>query len=143
MRSIDPKTRGIPCDPMAANAAKLFGTRVAETILVAVMCDRSKTGHMIASDPITPSFDSCAVGAVHIWVDGEQIPVRHFGVILELPEWRAIAEKLRGRDVRFLVEPGFRFEGMAGEQATLFVTDPSGNALEFKAFADDGMVFAT
>jgi len=78
----------------------------------------------------------------HNCVDGEQIPVRHFGVILSLPEWRAIAEKLREADMKFLVEPGVRFEGGPGEQATLFVTDPSGNALEFKAFADDGMVFA-
>jgi uncharacterized protein len=79
----------------------------------------------------------------HNSVDGAQIPVRHFGVILDLPGWRAIAEKLRGGKVKFLVEPGVRFEGLAGEQATLFVTDPSGNALEFKAFANDGMVFAT
>jgi len=78
----------------------------------------------------------------HNSVDGEEIPVRHFGVILEMPQWRAIAEKLRGSGVKFLVQPGVRFEGRPGEQATLFVTDPSGNALEFKAFADDGMVFA-
>ncbi|MBV9572191.1 MAG: VOC family protein [Alphaproteobacteria bacterium] len=75
-------------------------------------------------------------------VDGKDIPVRHFGVILEMPEWRVLAAGLKkaGRD--FLVEPGVRFEGLPGEQATLFIRDPSGNALEFKAFADETMVFA-
>ena len=75
-------------------------------------------------------------------VDGEEVPVRHFGVILAMPEWRDLAGKLQAADVKFLIEPGVRFEGLAGEQATLFIRDPSGNALEFKAFADDAMVFA-
>jgi extradiol dioxygenase family protein len=78
----------------------------------------------------------------HNWVDGEPVPVRHFGVILSLPEWRAIAGKLRESGVRFLIEPTVRFPGQRGEQATMFFTDPSGNALELKAFADDAMVFA-
>jgi hypothetical protein len=68
--------------------------------------------------------------------------VRHFGVILDMPEWRGLAGKLRAAGVEFLIEPGIRFEGEPGEQATLFVRDPSGNALEFKAFADDAMVFS-
>ena len=75
-------------------------------------------------------------------VDGDAVPVRHFGVILSHPAWRQLAEKLRAADVKFLIEPHTRFAGGPGEQATLFVTDPSGNALEFKAFADDAMVFA-
>ena len=75
-------------------------------------------------------------------VDGEDVPVRHFGVILEMPEWRDLAGRLRAAGTDFLIEPGVRFEGQPGEQATLFVRDPSGNALEFKAFADDSMVFA-
>jgi len=75
-------------------------------------------------------------------VDGEQVPVRHFGAILTLPEWEAIAEKLKAAGTRFIIEPQIRFKGQAGEQATLFFLDPSGNALEFKAFADDAMVFA-
>src|SRR3954470_3691172 len=65
-------------------------------------------------------------------VDGEDVPVRHFGVILEMPEWRDLAGRLAGAGVKFLIEPGVRFEGQPGEQATLFVRDPSGNALEFK-----------
>jgi extradiol dioxygenase family protein len=75
-------------------------------------------------------------------VDGDQVPVRHFGVVLTLGKWREIADRLRNSNVQFLIEPHIRFQGEAGEQATLFVLDPSGNALEFKAFANDAMVFA-
>jgi hypothetical protein len=75
-------------------------------------------------------------------VDGKDVPVRHFGVILEMPEWRDLADRLRAAGVEFLIEPGVRFEGQPGEQATFFVRDPSGNALELKAFGDDTMVFA-
>lgn len=75
-------------------------------------------------------------------VDGEAVPVRHFGVILTLPDWQALAERLKAASVRFIIEPQIRFKGQPGEQATMFFLDPSGNALEFKAFADDAMVFA-
>jgi extradiol dioxygenase family protein len=75
-------------------------------------------------------------------VDGEDVPVRHFGVILTLPEWEALAERLKAAGTRFVIEPQVRFKGLPGEQATMFFLDPSGNALEFKAFADDAMVFA-
>ena len=75
-------------------------------------------------------------------VDGEDVPVRHFGVILTLPDWEALAERLKAAGVRFVIEPQIRFKGQPGEQATMFLLDPSGNALEFKAFADDAMVFA-
>ena len=75
-------------------------------------------------------------------VDGETVPVRHFGVILTLPAWRALAARLTAAGVRFLIRPQTRFAGQGGEQSTMFVTDPSGNALEFKAFADDAQVFA-
>lgn len=75
-------------------------------------------------------------------VDGEDVPVRHFGLILEVADWRAIAQRLSAAGADFLIEPQVRFAGLAGEQHTLFVRDPSGNALEFKAFADDAMVFA-
>ena len=76
-------------------------------------------------------------------VDGEAVPVRHFGVIMTLPAWEALAERLRAAGVKFIIEPQIRFKGLPGEQATMFFLDPSGNALEFKAFADDSMVFAT
>lgn len=74
-------------------------------------------------------------------VDGEAVPVRHFGVILDLPEWHDLAGKLKQKGVVFLIEPTVRFQSQPGEQATMFFEDPSGNALEFKAFADDVMVF--
>jgi extradiol dioxygenase family protein len=74
-------------------------------------------------------------------VDGEDVPVRHFGVILTLPEWDALAEKLKAAGIKFVIEPQVRFKGQPGEQATMFFLDPSGNALEFKAFARDEMVF--
>jgi len=75
-------------------------------------------------------------------VDGHGVPVRHFGVILDLPAWEALAERLKAAGVKFVIEPYVRFKGQVGEQATMFFLDPSGNALEFKAFADDAMVFA-
>ena len=77
-------------------------------------------------------------------VDGESVPVPHFGVVLELEQWRALSERLRGHGVRFVIEPQTRFAGEAGEQATFFLLDPSGNALEFKAFRDiDRQLFET
>ncbi len=75
-------------------------------------------------------------------VDGEDVPVRHFGVILSLPEWEVLAERLEAAGTKFIIPPQVRFKGQAGEQATMFFLDPSGNALEFKAFAEDSMVFA-
>lgn len=77
-------------------------------------------------------------------VDGHDVPVPHFGVVLEMPDWCALSERLRAAGVAFVVEPHVRFAGQPGEQATLFLLDPSGNALEFKAFADIGaQLFAT
>lgn len=76
-------------------------------------------------------------------VDGEQVPASHFGAILDMPQWKALAEKLTALDIDFLIQPQIRFEGEVGEQATMFFKDPSGNALEFKAFADKSQIFAT
>ena len=75
-------------------------------------------------------------------VDGDAVPVRHFGVVLSMPEWEALAARLRAGGVRFVIEPHVRFQGQVGEQATMFFMDPSGNALEFKAFADPSQLFA-
>ena len=75
-------------------------------------------------------------------VDGDAVPVRHFGVILGVEEWRALADKLLAAGTRFIVEPHVRFRGEVGEQSTMFFLDPSGNALEFKAFADPSRIFA-
>ena len=75
-------------------------------------------------------------------VDGEHVPVPHFGVVLDMAAWEALADRLREAGASFLIEPTVRFRGQVGEQATLFVRDPSGNALEFKAFADPARIFA-
>jgi extradiol dioxygenase family protein len=75
-------------------------------------------------------------------VDGHEVPVRHFGAILPMAEWEALADRLRRPHTRFVIEPHVRFKGEAGEQATMFFLDPSGNALEFKAFGDLAQVFA-
>jgi len=76
-------------------------------------------------------------------VDGDQVPVPHFGVILTPEDFHALAKRLQAHQVDFVVEPHMRFAGEIGEQHTMFFLDPSGNALEFKAFADDSQVFAT
>ena len=75
-------------------------------------------------------------------VDGDHVPVPHFGLLLTPDAWRQLADRLRAAGVTFVIEPHTRFAGEPGEQSTMFVLDPSGNALEFKAFADDSMVFA-
>ncbi|MCA9599931.1 MAG: VOC family protein [Myxococcales bacterium] len=74
-------------------------------------------------------------------VENHKVPARHFGVILDFPEWEALADKLKNAGVRFLIEPHVRFPGQVGEQATLFFQDPSGNAIEIKAFRDQDQVF--
>jgi extradiol dioxygenase family protein len=76
-------------------------------------------------------------------VDDHDVPIPHFGVVLTMPEWHALADRLRAAGVAFVVEPHVRFAGLAGEQATLFIADPSGNVLEFKGFRDLGQLFAT
>jgi extradiol dioxygenase family protein len=76
-------------------------------------------------------------------VDGHDVPVPHFGVVLTMADWQALADRLTAAGVRFGIAPHIRFKGQVGEQATMFFTDPSGNALEFKAFADDAMIFAS
>ncbi|NRA51437.1 MAG: VOC family protein [Phaeodactylibacter sp.] len=76
-------------------------------------------------------------------VDGKSVPVRHFGVILEMKDWEALAAKLKAAGTDFVIEPYIRFKGAPGEQATMFFLDPSGNALEFKAFGDKSKIFAT
>ena len=75
-------------------------------------------------------------------VDGESVPVPHFGVVLSMDDWQALADRLTDAGLQFVIEPTIRFKGQPGEQATMFFRDPSGNALEFKAFADDAMIFA-
>jgi uncharacterized protein len=81
-------------------------------------------------------------GAHHNEVDGHDVPVPHFGVVLEWDTWHRLAERMRSGGVAFVIEPGIRFAGQVGEQATMFLYDPADNALEFKAFKDPARLFA-
>lgn len=76
-------------------------------------------------------------------VDGHDVPVPHFGIVLTVPDWQALAARVEAAGIAFGIAPHVRFKGQPGEQATMFFRDPSGNALEFKAFADDAQLFAT
>lgn len=76
-------------------------------------------------------------------VDGDQVPVKHFGAILKWDDWEALAEKIKQSSTIFLIEPKIRFVGKTGEQGTFFVEDPAGNALEFKSFKNEKMIFET
>ena len=99
-------------------------------------------GHQIVAHhtPTAKSLDKAAFDANS--VDGHDVPVPHFGVILTPEEWRGLAERVRVAGVTFVIEPHTRFAGQIGEQSTMFFRDPAGNALEFKAFADLSQLFA-
>ena len=75
-------------------------------------------------------------------VDGDHVPSRHFGIVLDMPDWQRLADSLQAAPIEFLVSPRIRFAGEIGEQATMFFLDPSGNALEFKSFTDPDRLFA-
>lgn len=79
----------------------------------------------------------------HNPVDGDNVPVPHFGLLMRPLDWRVLANRLQAADVDFIIEPQTRFAGEPGEQSTMFVLDPAGNALEFKAFIDESTIFAT
>jgi uncharacterized protein len=96
-------------------------------------------GHQIVAH-LKPS--SASTKAHHNPVDGHDVPVPHFGVVLPMDTWNSLAERLRQANISFIIEPYIRFKGESGEQATMFFLDPAGNALEFKAFADIGQLFA-
>ena len=111
----------------------------AEGRSAATWIDFDLFGHQIVAH-LDPAAKPVAVANP---VDGHDVPVPHFGVVLTMAEWAALAERLRAAGTRFGIEPHIRFVGQPGEQATMFFCDPSGNALEFKAFANDDMIFAT
>jgi extradiol dioxygenase family protein len=75
-------------------------------------------------------------------VDGEEVPVPHFGIVLPMEQWKVLARRLQDAKAEFVIEPTIRFEGQPGEQATMFFLDPAGNALEFKAMANPANLFA-
>ena len=99
-------------------------------------------GHQIVAHlaPARPAVPGA--GDHHNAVDGHDVPVPHFGVVLPWDSFHALATRLREHGLRFVIEPGVRFAGQVGEQATMFFRDPAGNALEFKAFRDMGQLFA-
>ncbi len=96
-------------------------------------------GHQIVAHLAPPR---AAGDAHHNKVDGHGVPVPHFGVVLAWADFEPFAQRLRAKGVQFVIEPYIRFAGQVGEQATMFFRDPSGNALEFKAFQDRGQLFA-
>jgi len=95
-------------------------------------------GHQVVAHLAPDEARKAATNAV----DGDQVPVRHFGVVLPMDDWHALADRLKAAGVAFVIEPHVRFKGQVGEQATMFFLDPSGNALEFKAFRDIASLFA-
>lgn len=95
-------------------------------------------GHQITAHLCSTISHDTSVNSV----DGKSVPVRHWGVILSMEEWQNLADKLTKQNIDFMIQPYLRFAGEVGEQATMFFLDPSGNALEFKAFSRDEMIFA-
>ena len=95
-------------------------------------------GHQIVTHLVPESAGICATNDV----DADHVPIPHFGTVLPMNEWRALADKLTAKGVKFIIEPKIRFAGEVGEQATMFFLDPSGNALEFKGFEDFSRIFA-
>ena len=95
-------------------------------------------GHQVVAH-LVDELDQVVTNAV----DGDDVPSSHFGVILEMEQWNQLADNLVKLGIEFIIEPHIRFKGEPGEQATMFFLDPCGNALEFKAFRSDDMIFAT
>lgn len=138
MSNIRPFHLAFPVDDLAAARAFYGGILgCAEGRSSDHWVDFNFFGHQLVAH-ISPDIKD----AHHNPVDGKSVPVPHFGVVLTMVQWRDLAAKLESADVEFVIAPHIRFEGQVGEQATMFFYDPCGNALEFKAFADDGMIFA-
>jgi uncharacterized protein len=137
--ALSPFHIAFPVDDLAA-ARAFYGTTLGceEGRSSDTWIDFSLFGHQIVAH-----LKQGAAGAVHHNpVDGHDVPVPHFGVVLPMEEWSALAVRLQAAGVKFVIEPHIRFPGQVGEQATMFFLDPAGNALEFKAFQDIGRMFA-
>lgn len=91
---------------------------------------------------VTAHLDPTAAATTTNPVDGKSVPTFHFGVVLEWPQWEALAQRLQARGLQFIIEPYVRFQGEVGEQGTFFIKEPSGNGIEFKSFKDMGQLFA-
>ena len=124
--------------------------RAAESFYCGILgCSKGRTserwtdlnffGHQVVLHLVEEGLDAAATNPV----DGDSVPARHFGVVLDMADWNRLADTLKSAGCEFLIEPRIRFQGEVGEQATMFLFDPSGNALEFKSFADPEQLFAT
>ncbi|MEW5319429.1 MAG: hypothetical protein WDW38_010582 [Sanguina aurantia] len=141
-------TKRGPCQRSNACAVNVAGQRSAGSAICSTVRPEGRSsedwvdfdfhGHQIVAH-LAPA--ETGDGAAHD-VDGDNVPVRHFGLVLSMQEWHALADRLRAAGTRFVIEPHVRFQGKAGEQATMFLRDSCGNALEFKAFADRSQLFA-
>ena len=96
-------------------------------------------GHQLVAHLVSDS----ELGSTTNPVDGEDVPSRHFGIIMHMPDWEDLVQHLKEKKIKFLMKPQIRFKGKAGEQATFFILDPFSNALEFKAFDDESQIFKT
>jgi extradiol dioxygenase family protein len=140
MPTLLPFHLAIPIDDLLA-ARQFYGELLgcAEGRSSAQWIDFDFFGHQLVVHRVDGRADA---DAGQTEVDHHAVPVPHFGAVLEWDDWQALAIRLRAAGTRFVIEPGIRFEGQVGEQATMFLRDPSGNALEFKAFRDIGQLFA-
>ena len=132
----------IPVHDLAAARAfygTMFGCREGRS--AAEWVDFDFFGHQLVAH-LDPSCRALAAAPHTNEVDGHLVPVPHFGVVLAWEHWQELAARLRVAGIRFVIEPGIRFAGAVGEQATFFLYDPSGNALEFKSFRDPAQLFA-
>jgi uncharacterized protein len=137
--SLPPFHLAFPVDDLAA-ARRFYGELLgcAEGRSAEHWIDFDLFGHQIVAH-LAPDAVSCRATNP---VDGEDVPVPHFGVVLPLDQWKALARRLESAGVEFVIAPTVRFEGQPGEQATMFLCDLAGNALEFKAMADPAKLFA-
>jgi extradiol dioxygenase family protein len=137
--SVAPFHYAFPVDDLA-RARAFYGDvlRCAEGRSAEDWVDFDLYGHQIVAHLAPQAVRARAANRV----DGHDVPIPHFGAVLDMARWRDLAARLEAAGVAFVVPPHVRFEGQVGEQATLFLLDPAGNALEFKAFADMGQLFA-
>ena len=137
--SLPPFHLAFPVDDLAA-ARRFYGAllRCPEGRSADDWVDFNLYGHQIVAH-LAPDAAPRRAGNR---VDGENVPVPHFGIVLPIGEWKTLAERLVDAGVEFVIAPTVRFEGQPGEQATMFLLDPAGNALEFKAMADPANLFA-
>jgi extradiol dioxygenase family protein len=140
--SVRPFHIAFPVDDLAA-ARRFYGTVLGcpEGRSSAEWIDFDLFGHQIVAH-LKPDAAPRHRARESNSVDGHDVPVPHFGVVLDPPQWRELAGRVRAAGVAFIIEPHTRFAGQVGEQSTMFFLDPAGNALEFKAFADLGQLFA-